>query len=590
MMLLGAVIGVTRGGNFITQNYRSSTSSYFVARAAVAEMQARFAADPNLETDQVDISTAFGNGSYTVRFADDQSVNNLKGGTPKTGPYGEVQPGSALLRIHTKVGALSRTYDVLLSGQPGDQTDGVALLASGRIAMRGKVTVDGMKSYTDDSNVRASVVSNDPQSRADVITWNPANAGDTALVTGSVQHLSSHSQAVNLAAGAQVMEGTKQLNSAKNPPTRDIVGEVEANDTLPAPPSSGTLAGDFYQDGDFTYDGDLVLDGANLYIDGDLTINGSITGSGQVYVTGDTTFKGDAKLQANGGAAALFSHGDVELTGFDGTAYLEGRAGDVGGDMPEVLANAQKDIQAIIDEIKSGAVLDEHSPLDHRMRSLGQNDSSGHPDNPGDAKEQDKLRRLLAMVKSQPDSPTKAFMVEKLEFLRSDAGDYYGGVFGFFRKPHHAAGDEGLREAVKEVIAGTTMDGMVDAINDLVSRARTEGHPEWLDDFGGEDALRAFMVNSLEQISFDRLGTSYFQGEIYTNGFFYSANEVDVIGRINVVDDGSQESGSPQSNPGLTLDPGDVYFDTNTRVIYIDEPISQTGIEGNLGVKYWLNP
>lgn len=94
--------------------------------------------------------------------------------------------------------------------------------------------------------------------------------------------------------------------------------------------------------------------------------------------------------------------------------------------------------------------------------------------------------------------------------------------------------------------------GIIDAANDL-----------------NDPALKLAAFNTVRQINYDRLGSSYFQGLIYTNGGFYADNQVTVLGAVVVNDDGSQSPFTAAS--GDTVNPGDLILKGGSNITYVKD-------------------
>jgi len=95
----------------------------------------------------------------------------------------------------------------------------------------------------------------------------------------------------------------------------------------------------------------------------------------------------------------------------------------------------------------------------------------------------------------------------------------------------------------------------------------------------------------LELMDEDRLGTSYFQGNVYTRGAFYSSNEVTIIGSLSAVADPEEiESAHPwEPASGVELKPGDVYLGNGTRIEYVNDLMPGPKVSTpSVGVVHWL--
>jgi hypothetical protein len=111
---------------------------------------------------------------------------------------------------------------------------------------------------------------------------------------------------------------------------------------------------------------------------------------------------------------------------------------------------------------------------------------------------------------------------------------------------------------------------LLDAVNDLTT------------------SLRPAAYNLVKEVDYDKIGYSTFQGLIYTNGAFYSGNEINVIGAVIVNSDGTQP---PIDIGGVTLEPGDLFLDKGTNVTFVEELFDDSGNSGTTGppaVVLWM--
>ncbi len=98
------------------------------------------------------------------------------------------------------------------------------------------------------------------------------------------------------------------------------------------------------------------------------------------------------------------------------------------------------------------------------------------------------------------------------------------------------------------------------------------------------------MIARVNSLTYDRLGSSYFQGLVYTNGFVYSANDVHVVGALIANDDGSQTG---EVLAGVQLEPGDIFLTKGASLTYNQEYFSSpeggsAGASGALAVTAWI--
>ena len=277
-------------------------------------------------------------GTYSLAFKNPespyrpgQSVNNITGNQYVDGPRGPktVKPGTLELVVHADVGGQKvsgqRIFETKTKPLPS-----YGLGASGHIVLKGKVSIRGIDSLASQVEVPAGIHSNAEGTLGPTIEWAKKDGTDVMEVKGTVTTSADTADAIQL----QGVEGVDykvteiETDTAKLPvPSKNIEETVSLHSSLPSPNFNnyGTTtlgSGSSYYSGSASLQGDLVLNGHDLYVDGDLRVNGTIRGDGSVYVTGKTTLKGDSEIKAEETGVALFSHGAVELRGFDGQEFL----------------------------------------------------------------------------------------------------------------------------------------------------------------------------------------------------------------------------------------------------------------------------
>ncbi|HIB64374.1 MAG TPA: hypothetical protein EYO33_04470 [Phycisphaerales bacterium] len=274
-------------------------------------------------------SLAFKNPEATYR--EGQSVNNITGNQYVDGPRGPktVKPGTLELVVHADVGGQrvsgQRIFETKTKPLPS-----YGLGASGNIVLKGSVSIRGITSLANQVEVPAGIHSNSEGTMGPTIQWAKNDRSDRMEVKGTVTSSADTADAIQLQGVKGVDYNVTEIeaNTAKLPvPSKNIVETVSLHSSLPSPSFNnyGTTtltSGASYYSGNASLQGDLVLNGHDLYVDGDLRVNGTIRGDGSVYVTGKTTLKGDSEIKAEETGVALFSHGAVELRGFDGQEFL----------------------------------------------------------------------------------------------------------------------------------------------------------------------------------------------------------------------------------------------------------------------------
>lgn len=530
-------------------------------------------------------------GEYTITFnpnpdtrtnAVGESTNNLSGTGLANGPRGDntVVPGTAELVVQVQERGLSKSYKVVVKGQ-ANTADQLPISTDGRIRLRGDVEISGIKSVIDPEPVEAMIHSNYLGTEVP-IEWSGA-PGEEAVITGTVGASSS----VDPDMGAAQLLGSPPVET--NTPRRQL-GSIDILDTIQnkrgaAPANLGSFGtqtlGDgsgqeFYVNGDLNIDGDLILNGAELYVEGKLTVNGTVEGSGGVYVAGDpqqpdqpaTEFFGSANISAGDGKLALFSKGSVVLKGFDGKNYLE-QLGQSDPTAQAALDEMQLALNANDQLLQNENILtiqDRSTPAGIRrleiLRSLGDfpngNSVGGFNRAP---------LVLADLVDANGAGPAERFMSKR---LRDTSSFFNGGGT-------HYGGDQIVLAAFNPDDP-STYRGMYDSVIDQYNNAQLPGY-NW-DQLWGR--VRTYSNN----ISWDRIGSASFKGEIYTNGYFYSENDVSILGSVQVHDDGSQ---APSTQGGEAISPGDLFLRSGSNIVFVQEDEqgqSTTGL-GTLHPAVW---
>lgn len=286
-------------------------------------------------------------GTYSVVFSqpdqpyqEGHSVNNITGGVSRDGPRGPgtVRPGTIELVVQADSGGHAAIGQTIFSAKT-KPLPAFGLGASGNILLKGDVSIRGIENLASQSPVEAGIHSNATGSTGPAISWVKNSGGNKMVVKGRVTTSASDTAAVSLdgVSGQDYKVEGIETDAAPLPvPKANIVDTVSNNSGLAAPSfnnfgTSTLSAGKSYVQGPVELQGDLRLDGHTLYVDGDLTVNGTIAGDGSVYVTGKTKLKGDTQIHAQEIGVALFSHGAVELKGFDGREFLNQLRGQNSG-------------------------------------------------------------------------------------------------------------------------------------------------------------------------------------------------------------------------------------------------------------------
>lgn len=609
VMMLSATLISTHGGSIFSQDYHGKTAAYYAAESGLAVLQSRLEANPGYASTTTNEPTPFGTGSFSIRFGSGGCVNNFNGTSPVSGPRGPVLPGSAYVKIEGQALGHREVVECVL-GRKDDDLVAAAVVASGKIHLEGDVKVSGRLANDQSTVVPADVISNyreDTWTGSAPLYYNQG-VGDTASIVGTVRSASPNPGAISPDfAGAATDALTNQAPVPVD--NVDIQGEIDSKIGNPSPPlTTSTLTGDYYSSGSHTITGDLILNNGRVYVNGNLTVIGSIKGNGAVYVAGNTTFSGDAEITASEDGVVLYSQGNISLRGFDGTEYMDAIAANgtsanqldwqhtkknfellgqylsdpagtrfrVGAPNPSLYW--QSDV-AIIQAYLANSMINSAAP--HPFYSLGGRDNL--------------LYNMLQLVKSQPDSPAKRFMERKFDTLRDGrqsswpAGQNLPGALGI---TYSSTLVTETAKIINFVNNGVIDDGLFNKIIWLKT-SRLEGDPNQYSSISDAqvDLAVVKMTNWLSNYDYDKLGSSYFQGRLYTRGALYAANEVTIVGSVAAVADPLTADSRPDFQPaaGVSLRPGDLYLANGTTVTYIEDlrPGYNSG-EPNVGVRHWL--
>jgi hypothetical protein len=639
VMLLTATLFSARGGSVFTQDYHAKRAAYYAAESGLAILQQRMELDTEYRTDSVEEPTPFGNGTFTIRFGHDDCVNNLEGTDPVPGPLGDVPAGSAFVRIEGEALGHRETIECMLGRKSSDFIP-AAVVASGRIHFDGNIDISGRDSNDLASRTPADVISNYQgafNAASPPLSYDK-EPGETARIEGTVRSASENASAISndLRAAASNALTDQSPVPLKN---FDIISQVRAKAAHPAPPiTTGSITGTFYRSGNHTVPADLVLDNADLYIEGDLTVIGSITGRGSIYVTGDTTFSGDSIVAANEDGIALYSYGNVALTGFDGTRYMDELTANAGDTIEKNWTETKATIGDIVERVRSGnldafrvpagtqAYIDAlphqksyyywRSPVAVSFQGMGHTlrESAPHPIF-GETAQQNTLWHLGKFLELQTDAPAQRFMLKKIGQLRDlspgqedpinpnygnptppgqPAETYWLPTKGLLGR-YYDFDNYGEIENFRRFNAnGGISDGMFMKLAWLKTMrtetgVSTDGYADFTDT--ELDLALTKMANWLEDFEYDKLGSSYFQGAIYTRGAFFADNQVTIIGSVAVVADPKVADGKPDFRPNsnVKLRPGDLYLGSGTNITYVSDIVPGAEPEGpKVGVSYWL--
>lgn len=585
LTMIKALVAVTRSRANTSRLYVQRAQVQCLVEAASAHVRGELADDADWKANAEGTFPEM-RGRWSVAFGKGPtlSVNNLRGSTATDGPRGKntVPPMTVDLVVRVEVEGVQQNVELLITKKSLLQPYG--LTASGRIHMKGEVRVDGAASLGGKparAGLRSYLKNPDAE---DVIRWRPGKDDGKAIVSGDVSTVSRKEKAIDFGSDpADYSVHAFNRGAPSRPlPNVDILAEIAKHTTEPLLnfKSVGTtkVEGKAYYGEDLKIEGDLKLKDGTLYVGGDLHVNGSITGTGAVYVAGKTKFKGDAHISTTKQmGVALYSHGSVKLTGFDGTQFLK------------ALAKEDPEVGPLCDKLDSKlTTADKLSDRDVRKLSaltvkLASDDGV--------------LTQLKQHVKDADKSEARDFLVEKLKFMETifDNGKdgatkvlttEDGETFGAFVA-------DGLEEGMPpEAAAIFSLFGLGGAptvspyTQQAFSLVGMDGPTDSLKEGKIGKKLERLM-NAAAQVSFDKIGMSFFRGAVHTNGYLYAGNEVSIIGLVWVDDDGSQEPGTTPD--GDTLRPGDICL-TDGVDLTLDEEYIAPGPLTPIRLNAWLGP
>lgn len=572
-MLVTSLMILARNQALVSRSAYDREAALFTMEAAVAQTQSRLEVDPSWSADLVD-QVMETRGSYTIvwntsgsGYQPHQSVNNMMNpsyGDSHRGPN-SVPPYSALLVVTAKVGVHERVGEFFLL-RSGTVATSRPIVASGDIRMRGNVRVDGIKSLATGVPVAGGIHSGTDSGSSGQVTWSQLVPTDEATVTGKVTTVNPAAGAIDFGSDPSVYFVASQSTGEKAQDVRpvDIPLTISMKNGETAYPTGATTLGndEFYHNGDLVINGDLKLGDSALYVNGNLRVNGSISGKGSVYVNGDTIFEGDSTISAvDEQHVGLFSQGSVRLSGFDGSAYLDDMSdpnspnydAEIAVWWPEAkstLADLQADLQTY------SSVGDVDQPrLASMLQKLGEDMPMVTPygDPNGDINVLGKISDKLALTAS---GPTETFLVDKLANLRM-----------LYKMPGDTA------------TALTDFQASGDPIG-LVYASAVEGH----------NGLWKAGASLVQQTEFDKIGTSYFNGVVFTGGGFLAENEVNILGALMAINDSGGVTNFPD---GTSVDWGDIRLETGTRLTYVedyfDAQMLSTPGAGYVSVQAWAS-
>ena len=610
VIVVTALLGNARGGSVFSQDFHAKRAAYLAAESGVSVLQQRLSDNPTYNSTVTSEATPFETGSYSYRFNSSNCINNLEGTTPVAGPYGEVPAGSAYIKVTGEALGHKETIECMLGRKDSDFI-AAAAVASGKVFLDGDVVIEGRHSNGLMTQTSADIISNYNKD-----TWSGhrplhyiQESGEQAKIDGVVRSASPSAGAISpdLVAAANRAVTNQNPVPLRNVDVKSLVDAKSSVNRVP-PATSTTLDQIYYKNGDYVVPGDLTLDDGELYVKGDLTVVGSIKGRGSVYVDGDTIFSGDSAVSSKEDGIALYASGNVSLTGFNGSTYMEAITLSAGGNYNLQWRQTKDDFALLASYIGSGNearfAVGSSDPNTFWGSDIGKlllfmsNNAASHVRHPtlGLGAQENNLFDLGQLVDQQPDSPSQRFMLRKFLLLRgsSVATSYNGssdnldGVLGIT----YSSDEQTETAKIKNFVNNDQLSNGL--FNKLVwiKTSRVEGSNQYAGVTNAEiDKGLIKAANWLQNFEYDKLGSSYFQGAIYCRGAFYADNEVTLVGSVAVVADPKRADSRPDFHPvsGVTLRPGDLYLGNGTNITFVSDiaPGAQESAP-KVGISFWL--
>lgn len=550
-IMVVALIVALRAGGGSSQSYYARAASLSVAEAGLADAMGELEGNPLWATGFNAKPMKGAPGTYTVTFNQatgpftaDQSINNSDGSHSESYRGANTVPaGASLIVVVARVNGVERRLEALIAPQTASLNLDNSLLTTGRIKLEDDIQIDGIQGLDDSTTIDGDLQSNNADDHSsDVITW---SGSGTLNIDGKVSSSGSSGSTINMGSGT-ITGGTHPNAAPVAIPRINIPAQIAAKSSNPAPtlvPFGVTTvpSGDYYIDGDLTLDGDLQLDGGSLYVSGKLTVNGSVSGTGSLFVGADTAIHGNADMNGQNNLA-LFSKGNVELRGFDGTQYLESVASSNAA-LTTWLDDTQWALQEMETGTQGGWSASNGNYLDNVTTVLGGYQSGMTPPAGRTLGAPWLLRDHL--TNNVAAGPTRDFLVARLDKI----GRIYAANVDTLGRPDSVA--------IANYNASGDTDGLFDAVNDL-----------------NETALMDAVYNTTRALDYDHLGNAFFQGLVYTNGSFYAGDEISVRGAVVVNDDGSQAT---KTIDGKTVEPGDLVLAEGCNITFVKQFFDGTG-------------
>ena len=556
------------------------------------------------------LNTVQNGEGYRVTFSSSYgSVNNLANASAASGANyrGEdVPPYSA----DVVVTGISGRAQVRLHGlvQHGLQFNR-SLGALGKISLLDDCEVRGIRSFYDPTEVGGGMLSKHQMSSSG--DWAIEHSGPGTLTAGTTSriealpqpgHQPAISPTIHAALPLQVRE-----NSLDTPlPEYDVQKLMNPHLSDPAPIglSGSTLGTTAIGDsrcvhGNLAVNGDLVFGGnGSLYVDGDLTLNGGVIGEGAIYCNGRVTIQGGSSslITNQGNGAALFARGDVELHGQSAVGYLNA----LGAAHPAIqtkwtaVQNQFAQIKNTVDSAPdpatnlSGAASAAQSLWGLNWVLSKKEVATSHPQyGAGVTGGQNWINSIPSPNGTYADAGSDALLPSLVDEIRTSLGPAYATdlraqriVHGleethyYFRHNNDTASlNAGATIVNNRLVGGGTESLGWDDASLQQSSWNFEHGVISSDPWGTPqlDQLQSFLAGlrgfyDNHPMDFSWLGSSNFQGIIYTQG------NVNVTNRFDV--------------NGLIVSGGQVSLSGGSKLVYNEEYVRQGGLSGPLRCQF----
>ena len=450
-----------------------------------------------------------------------------------------------------------------------------SLGALGKVLLDGDCEVRGIRSFSNPTESGGGILSKYQMTGSG--DWAIDFTGTGTLSVGSTAHLETLPQTGNLQAISSTLHSLApsaiRENSDDTPlPEYDVSVLVSAHTSDPPPPgisgstlSTTLLTDSRYQSGDLTVNGDLVFgsDGA-LYVSGDLTLNGGVIGEGAIYCTGAVQVNGGSSslITNQGNGAALFAGGDVTMQGQSAVGYLNALAAAhpaigarwsaLQSQLTQIKAHLDAAPDALVNPAGANAEAATLWGLNWQMSK--QEVSSSHPQySAGVTPGQNWINPIPSPNGTYADAGSDALLPALVDEIHSSLGAAYSGdiraqrIVHALEETHYyfrhnndtAALGPGATIVNNRLVGpGSQSTGWDDGLLEPSSWSFEHGvidaypwgppQPAKLQNFFS--GLSAFYAN--HPMDFSWLGSSNFQGIVYSSGNVTISNQFDVTGLI----------------------------------------------------------